>query len=339
MGVLKYFLFFFLSVILTGCYETFTPEIEDKPVLCINSLIKEGAPIEVKISHTWVYSDLESMKDHSVVDAFVTLYANNMEVNEKYIPKEGDNIKIYATSKKYGSAEAETTVPLMSKIELIDCDINILSQNIYSEEEYPINISLYFNLLVKLEVRDISDFEDYYHLSFKDFYLADPLTEDNLKDPDYFNDKLLFYNSGYLDYDAEPIFFENMEEFESVYGEPQGFNFFTDKNFDGKSYTLTLLFRGCIYQLKAKNWEPDFLDCGMLITLHSVSKSYYDWEYYYQQISSGILNDITDWGFSDPIWGYSNVSSGAGVVAAESSTSIILNLKDIIEKLLSIRQN
>ena len=335
MGILKYSFYFLIALFLTGCYETFYPEIEDKPVLCINSLIKAGEPIEIKLSHTWVYSDLEAMKNHDVSDAEVTVYANDTMVNDSYIPKEGDHIKIYATSKEYGSAEAETIVPYASKIKLVNVDLEILSQNVFSDEQYPINIFLYFNLLVKLEITDLSDLQDYYHISFKNFHLADPLTDDNLKDPDYFEDKHLFFTSGYLYYDAEPIFFENVEEFESIYGEPQGFDFFTDKSFNGSSYTLNLLFKGCIYQLMAKNWDPEFLDCGMLITLHSVSKSYYDWEYYYNQINSGILNDITEWGFSDPIWGYSNVSTGAGVVAGESSVPVILNLNDRLKDLLN----
>ena len=336
MGILKYSFYLLIAVILTGCYETFSPDIEDNPVLCINGLIKAGEPIEMKITHTWVYSDVEALKNHDVEDAVLTIFANDKAVSESYVPKEGDYIKISVASEKYGFAEAETKVPYASQIKVAECDIDIISQNIYSDESYPINIFLYFNLLVKLEIIDNRpELDDYYHLAFKNFHLADPLTEDNLKDPDYFNDVHLFFTSGYLDYDAEPIFFENVEEFESIYGEPQGFNFFTDKSFNENSYTLNLLFRGCIYQLVAKNWDPEFLDCGVLINLPSISKSYYDWEYYNRQIDSGILNDLTEWGFSDPIWGYSNVSSGAGVVAAESSNHIVLNLKDRFENLIN----
>ena len=97
---------------------------------------------------------------------------------------------------------------------------------------------------------------------------------------------------------------------------------------------MNLLFVGCKYHLQTNVCDPDFFDCGKMITLHSVSKSYYDWEYYDMQIDSGILADLTNWGFNDPIWGYSNVSTGAGVVAAESSVSIIVNLKDKLEKFL-----
>ncbi|MCH5238307.1 MAG: hypothetical protein J1E95_11015, partial [Muribaculaceae bacterium] len=57
-------------------------------------------------------------------------------------------------------------------------------------------------------------------------------------------------------------------------------------------------------------------------------------ENYHTQVEGGLLGDITDWGFSDPIWAYSNVSTGAGVVCAQTSISYVINLKDYFEKLL-----
>ncbi|MCH5234891.1 MAG: DUF4249 domain-containing protein [Muribaculaceae bacterium] len=334
MGILRIFTYCLLALLLSGCYETFSPDIDEKPVLCINALIKAGEPVDVNISHTWIYSDFEAMKNHEVKDAEVSIYANDERVTEGYIPKEGDRIRIVAKSDKYGSAESETVVPYSTVPKLIDWDMDIISQNVYSDDEYAINIFLYFNLAIKLEISDISDMEDYYRISFKDFSLNFPLSDDNLKDPDYFQNNHLFYGNGYLDYNAEPLFFENVEELESIYGSESGFDFFTDKQFSGSAYTLNLLFIGCHYQLQTNVCDPDFFDCGKMITLHSVSKSYYDWEYYDMQIDSGILADLTNWGFNDPIWGYSNVSTGAGVVAAESSVSIIVNLKDKLEKFL-----
>lgn len=335
MGILRIITYCLIVILMSGCYETFSPDIDEKPVLCINALIKAGEPVEINLTHTWVYSDLEAMKNHEVKDALVSLYANDERVNEEYLPKEGDRIRIVAKSDKYGSAESETVVPYSTVPKLIDWDMDIISQNVYSDDEYAINIFLYFNLLIKLEISDVSDFEDYYHISFKTFSLNFPLSDDNLKDPDYFQNNLLFYEGGYLDYNAEPLFFENVEELESIYGNESGFNFFTDKQFSGSTYTMNLLFVDCKYQLKTNDFDPDFFDCGEMITLHSVSKSYYDWEYYYRQIDSGILADLTNWGFNDPIWGYSNVSTGAGVVAAESSVNIIVNLKDKIKNLLN----
>lgn len=334
MGILRICIYFFIAILLSGCYETFSPEIDDKPVLCINALIKAGEPVDINISHSWIYSDFEAMKNHEVKDAMVSIYANDEKVNEDYLPKEGDRIKISVESLKYGMAEAETSVPFSSTTEIIDCEMDIISQDIYADEEYAVNILLNFNLSIKLKILDIKDSEDFYHLSFRDFSLDFPLNDDNLKDPDYFQNHHLAFMGGYLDYEAEPLFFENVEELESIYGSDSGFNFFTDKQFSGTTYTLNLFFADCIYQLQTNSPDPDFFDCGKMITLHSVSKSYYDWEYYYRQIDTGVLNDITEWGFSDPIWGYSNVSTGAGIVAAEASTTIILSLKEEIEKIL-----
>ena len=336
MGILKYFIYCLSAIIFTSCYEIFSPDVEAPPVLCISSLIKAGEKMKIEVTHTWVYSDFDAMQNHEVKDAVISIFANDILVDNDYIPKEGDRIRIYAESKKFGNAVAETEVPFSTSIKISDCEINMLSRNIFSDENFNINIFLYFNLFVKIEISDVSDLTDYYHISFKTYDIMSPLSGD-LKDPDYFNDYYFYFSGGYLDYDAEPLFYENAEEFESIYGSPTGFNFFTDKLFSGGTYTLNLVFLDCAFHYQADEWNPDFLDCGKMITLNTISKSYYDWEYYYHYIDTGILNDMTYWGFIDPIWGYSNVSTGAGVVAAESSNYVILNLREKLENILGIK--
>ena len=60
-----------LALALTSCYEEFSPKIDTTPVLCMNSLITAGQPIEVELSRTWVYNDPTSQNDHSVKNASV----------------------------------------------------------------------------------------------------------------------------------------------------------------------------------------------------------------------------------------------------------------------------
>ncbi len=83
-----------------------------------------------------------------------------------------------------------------------------------------------------------------------------------------------------------------------------------------------------------RNLDPDKLDCGYIITLHTISKSYYEWSAYSWQKDNGFTSDLSDLGLSEPLWGYSNVSTGAGVVAAQSESTYTLNLKEYIETLL-----
>ena len=339
MGILKNFLYCFILILMTGCYETFTPDIDFKPVLCLNSLIKAGEPIEVKVTHTWLYSDIEKLKDHSVDDAILYIYANEVLVDSDYIPKEGDKIKIIAESEKYGVAEAEVNIPYATPIDSLDWEIDLISFNKEDNEDYSMNGSFYFNLIIKITISDLNDSSDYFNISFKDFSYESPEDEIKTADSEEGNNKSTFFAGGYLNYDAEPIFFENIEEMESIYGAATGFNFFTDKSFSGSSYTLKLHFVNCKYYVMSEEWDPELLNFGKTIFLNSVSKSYYDWNYYHSFIESGVMGDISDFGFIDPIWGYSNVSTGAGVVAAQSTISYKVVLKDYFEKFLkSVQQ-
>lgn len=112
MAILKYILLLFAATLLTGCYENFNPEVDTRPVLCLNSIITAGEPIEVKVSRTWLYNDTNAQRDHSVHDATVTILANGKIVGPDYLPAEGDRIGIVAESPTYGCASAEVIVPL-----------------------------------------------------------------------------------------------------------------------------------------------------------------------------------------------------------------------------------
>ncbi len=57
MAILRYILFLLSATILTSCYEEFNPAIDTQPVLCMNALITAGEPIEVEITHTWMFND------------------------------------------------------------------------------------------------------------------------------------------------------------------------------------------------------------------------------------------------------------------------------------------
>ena len=67
------------SLLLTGCYEEFDPQIDQDPVLCVNSAIIAGQPVEVRVTQTWYYSMQYTGnfdRDITVRDAVVELYAD-----------------------------------------------------------------------------------------------------------------------------------------------------------------------------------------------------------------------------------------------------------------------
>lgn len=322
MGILKTISAILLSsLLLTACGRDFEPDIKTRPVLCINSLITAGQPFDVSVTHTWLYSDTGA--DHSVKDAAVTRYANGQEVTEEYIAREGDLIKIVAESPTYGKAEAEVRVPVCAKARLRDATFYPRSVDMTTEEGY-FDLRIAFDLHADLEVEDIKGEDNY--------FLVGGTGWNTLPDYSRIQSEL---SLGSLKFDAEPIFGEHIGVFESFMGSAETSTaFFTDRQFRGSAYTLRLRWDNFSYMAYGREWTPETADCGYRLTLHTVSQSYYDWALYLWQREEGPYGDMSDVGFSDPMWGYSNVSTGAGVVAAQSITEIDIPFADFVREQL-----
>lgn len=332
MAILKYIISLLLSIIIISCYKDFNPDIEVVPVLCLNSLITAGEPIEVNVSHTWVFNDEQSIKNHEVTDADVTILANGNIVDKHYLPCEGDRIRIIAESPTYGNATAEVIVPHATPIGKVKVTPKVT--NIWRGDSdfyhYEMMADITFNLNIEMDVNDPIEADNYYQF---DYSWSDYL--DTYFPNDYYWD----YNTpilslGILEYEAEPIFKEHIGVFETVMGsgEDSGFLFFTDRQFSGKTYTLHINFSDNSFRVKSEKYDESLLDCSVNLFLTTVTKSYYNWVVYKWNVDEGIIGDLSDIGFAEPIWGYSNVSSGAGVVAARSAAKYTVNLKDFLQQ-------
>lgn len=315
---------------LTGCYEDFIPETDVKPVLCLNSLITAGEPIEVEVSHTWLYTDTWQ-PDTSVDDATVVILVNGEEKGTGYFPKEGDHIKITADSRRYGHAEAEVTVPYAVPIASISWTPALTSVRRDETADKKMMCNLTFNLKAEIMVEDPDETENYYLFSYNSYY-NDGESGDGVWYEKGMRYADVYFSAGTLKYEAEPIFSEHIGVFESISGaDPYGFSFFTDRQFSGKGYPLHIQFTDGRYMVESREWNAELLDCGYEFVLYSVSESYYGWANYVWQRDEGPRGDLSEVGFGEPLWGYSNVSTGAGVVAAQSFSTYRLNLKDFIE--------
>lgn len=349
-----------IMLLLSSCYEEFTPNIDTKPVLCLNSLITAGEPIHVDVTHTWLYTDLEGAKDHAVNDAIVKIYANGELIDSNYIPSEGDKIMITADSESYGHAEAEVTVPHATSIKEVRFTPHLISSWSNESDHWFINSSYDFNVDIQLDIDDPGDAENYYRFSYLSFNQGELDYNSGITTPDtskeYFNGiqdidagygeldqpggfySTNFY-AGRLDYRSEPIFTEHIGMFETILsGDYSGFEFFTDRQFQGSVYHLNLQFANCYYKIVLQNPDTDIVNCGYYLTLHTISKSYYDWANYKWQEEDGPITDLGTSGLADPMWAYSNVSTGAGVVAACSTVTYELNIRDYILSLISSTQ-
>ena len=308
-----------LPLLLTGCYESFDPKIDTIPVLCLNSLITAGSPIEVKVSRTWVYTDKTGEKDHSVDDAVVMLYANGALVDSGYIPEQGDHIRIHASSVRYGEAEAEVTVPVATPISGVESSGKVESLRIQDTPGWGINADLQFGINISMAIADPKDKDNFHILSYDTF------------DQSWRSD----FSSGYFE-TVDPVFYEQASPFEDVMNGGGYELFFSDRLLNRATNALDFGFTPCFFHLNGWKGELSELECGWDMTLYSISESYYNWLTFCWQSDGIVFGDFGDWGLSEPIWGYSNVSTGAGVVAAQSSVAIQINIKDFLMKTLEL---
>ncbi len=317
MDILKKIILLASPLLLTGCYEDFDPNIDTTPVLCLNSLIKAGEPIDVSITRTWVYTDAAAAKDHSVNDATLQIFANGNPVESNYLPQEGDHIRLLASSQKYGCAEAEVTVPVAAQISSLKFTPIITDFWTSQTPVWGLNADIYFDIKIVLVIDDSKDATKYYHLSSESF-----------------SNSNAYFSPGRFE-TLDPVFYEQVSAFEEVMNGGYYYLFFSNRLIDAETNAVEFDFSTCKFALKGWKGELNEFDCGWEITLYSISESYYNWSAYIDQSESFVFEDMESFGLSEPIWGYSNVSTGAGVVAAQSSSSITLNLQDFLYDYIS----
>ena len=327
MAILRKSILALLPIMLSGCFTDFDPRIDAEPVLCINSLITAGQPIEVSVTHTWLYTDESGRDDHSVKDADVMIYANGKLTDNSFIPAEGDHIKISAYSPTYGEAEAEVMVPYAQEITRVDYipnSVDVWMQQSEWDNQVYFNTDIGFGLDITVDI-PYSDRTDYYYITYEKF-----LNDDS-------SSKVRFYE-GSLSC-TDPVFLEHVSAFEEMMDfMPDSSNiFFSNRLFGHDTYPFHIEFSSCRYSMSTTfpagiGFDSDLLDCGYEVTLWTISRSYYDWLLYSWNVNSGMLGGFIDVGLAEPIWGYSNVSTGAGVVAARTPYTVTLNLKDFLRQ-------
>lgn len=327
MAFLNRFLPILSLLSLTGCYQDFTPEIDTREVLCINALVTAGAPLNVKISHTRVFTD---ETDTDVHDANIMIYVNGVPAIDGYIPAEGDHVRIVAESAVYGRAEAEVDVPIGVSPATVEWHAAATGVTQSDVEGWDFVASVIFDLSLAMTINDPADVANYYNISWSGEW---PSINDGYYDE--WGDPLesVDFTMGELRYKSEPLFSENIGLLESVTGaDAEGFTFFTDRQFPGKSYTLHLNYDNMRYSVRMINYDESVLDCKFTVTLYTVSASFYNWANYFWQLDWGLIGDLGNIGLGEPVAGYSNVSTGAGVVAARAERSFTVNLSDFLKQ-------
>ena len=338
MALLKKIIIASLPFLLYGCREDIEPLIDTRPVLCLNSLITAGKPIEVSVTRTWVYTDSKGGNDHSVSDAKVSIYANGNLVSDDYLAQEGDIIRIEAYSNTYGSAWAEVTVPLATPISNVKYTPTLKDLWYNDREEWGVSLDLTFDISTTLSIPNDPQANLFYDLDFTTF---SPANEKDSDSTDYYDahgellrwytqpSEVHFYGGSFILRD--PFFseyvgaFDDMMDWADIYA-----SFFSNHQFKGTTQDIHVDFQDCSFRITQWDRNPELLECGYVFTLYSISESYCKWLNYRWQSDQSLMEEIIDIGLAEPMWGYSNVSTGAGVVAARSSRTVSINIKDFL---------
>ncbi len=333
---------------LTSCMVDFEPDIPSTPVLCMNSEITPGTPITLYLSRSWRWSEDVEESDVEIDDAEVRLYVNG-ELRETmtpgvtdngydpghpfykytkcyrsaYAPASGDLIRIEASSEQYGEASAEVTVPYPVPID------RVVTQDLKCT---PIG-----DISGWPAVEDPCDFVIQFKLQV---HFTDPDTPHNYYDlktgisryDNYDGEAIAFLSGAYPDFTGEPLFTEHVSVLESAVAETSGYTIFSDRQINGKTYPLRIEYEPFSFYYSNPKDLPGPKDYGITISLRHIDEAYYKHVLSVWEANDAIVGALGGIGLASPVYAYSNVSTGAGVVAAYATSVVTLPIFDLIEQ-------
>lgn len=337
MDFLKRFIpILLLPLLVCSCYTDFNPDIYSKQVLCMNSLITAGEPVALQLTHTWRFSDGKP-EDINVTDATVEIYINGelkgvmtydpdhknwndiacpMYVSD-CVPEPGDEIYIRAYQETYGEATASVTVP--QPVTITD-----FKPNLVPGEPQPSYNGCFCSVSLdpRITFRDPAEPNNYYAFEIE---IQNPQSIDTGETGvDFAGNEYHKYYSGGLEiqgivYDVEPIFSEHLTIMEQIFDvDYYGYSIFTDKQINGQEYTLRTEFNYPFYRIFNPEKIESLYHTKLIAKLSAITEDYYDYQISQWQAGDGLNGTLAGNGFADPIFVHSNVSTGAGIVAARA---------------------
>lgn len=303
-----------LLILAAGCTSEYDPYSEGDNVMVINMLAEPGHPLTADVTHSWDSSQRPA-GDVTVTDASVTVIidgipAGAMTFNpvsrhyeSDYLPREGEQISISATSPTYGMASGETRVPNGVKIDhwsfnpVVETDYDGIVTNGDS-----------LSYLRRLNIE--------YSITF-----TDPAEEDNY----YMISGRPYYETG-GGFSSDPIISENNTPLDAVFSANKTFVVFSDRSINGKTYTLRYT---CSYTpfIPVTELGSRLTD---RISLCAISRDYYLYLLSVYRKYGDLNHNLEDLGLSEPKIIYTNVMSGAGIIASQSTDTIVNDVHDIV---------
>ncbi|MDE5586559.1 MAG: DUF4249 domain-containing protein [Muribaculaceae bacterium] len=352
MAILKkIYLLMLSSAIATGvtsCYTEFDPNIDSTPVLCMNSTITPGEPVTLFLTRTWPWTEGDELKiDVNVRDADVRLtvngeyketlkhtliqnpdypygsYQEQLECYQsEYRPESGDIIRLEATATQFGEATAEVTVPYPVPIDRIEAQVLSYRPSGdltgFPAVENVCQFAMRLNLLAYFT--DPAASTDFYDLA-TDFSTIS----------DYEHEAVAHvYMYPIVDFSGEPLLKEHVSVLESTIADTMGYTVFSDRQINGRTYPLRISYDQLSFTYQNPLDLPKPKEAGIEVILRHVDPTYYKHVISVWEGNDGIVGILGGVGLANAVYPYSNVSTGAGVVAAYAATSLTIPFIDII---------
>ncbi len=337
---------------LTGCYTYFEPDLKSTPVVCINSLLTAGEKIKVEVTRTWRYSEGNPVDklDINLREAEVLLYVND-KLEEKlelklyaddhtgyywgqnngvdcyyaaqYIPQSGDKIRIQATDKTYGEAYSEVTIPYPVDVDDVETKITKIDSTFDEVEDTYVAD---FDMVLSVKFTDPASMSNYYIFDMQRSAGIRPATEDEYYQP----------NAEYVritpDYSFEPLFSEHITPLETIITDAYGlYTVFSDRQISGKQYSLEIPVVGN-YSCNYKDHPGMDQKLTLNVNLAHISSPYYNYMLSLWAATEGISGALGGVGLGDAVFEFSNVSTGAGIVAAQAKYVYKLDVRELVNK-------
>lgn len=328
-------------IFFSSCFTDFTPKQFETPVLYMNSLITSGKEIKVFVNHTSSFLSQKYITEETCLEGVkLELYVNDhfveiMELNgsdkellytSKYTANEGDKILLRASHPEYGQAEAEVIIPQKVNPNEVVCNLT-LDNGFWIDATLGGSTSTVHlltahdpNVRIDLKFNDPNGLGDCYTL---EGFLQNKSLSGQTNDGAW--DYATFH------FNDEPIFSEHVSALEKVLDmDSYGCAFFSDRKIDGKSYSLRLSVDQGIMTFLNPIENPNVLDIKVILKFSHITKDYYNYLLSQWKVNDGFEGQLSSLGFAEEMQIYSNVSTGAGIIAARTVSECPVSLKDAL---------
>ncbi len=294
---MKYINILIISILFfASCEKTIYIKIEDQGrKLVVNSIFASDDSIRVQLFESKYIMD-GTYEYLPVEDASISLFENQTEIetvsqnkpgNYLFYSKltKGQQYSVVVNSTSYGTATAQSYLPVESKVDKIEYQLKLTSENEYRYIE---------NAKFKVGFTDPGNIENFYQIRIFTKY------EESIYDPNTYEVIGSKYSKNYSSINSEdPSVYDQQPNIDGI--------IFSDELFDGQQHTISFETDhfNFNYNYESESYSETVF---YFIELNSLSKDMYN---YYRSYSQ--YEDTKDNPFAEPVKVYNNIENGFGI--------------------------